>query len=122
MRSHYKNMITFVWVRDLERALAFYNGVLGLDRVFEADGWCEIALPGTRNAFLALNRWTRQGDPPLNTFITFGVDALDDFREHLRAHGVETKGDMVELHEHGLRMLKLYDPDGNVLTLAEVEA
>lgn len=121
MRSHYQNMITFVWVRDLQRALSFYQGVLGMDRVFEAAGWCELALPGTRNAFLALNHWTRDGEPPHNGFVTFGVDALDDFREHLRKSGVELKGDVIELHEHGLRMLKFYDPDGNVLTLAEVE-
>ncbi len=120
MNANYKNVISFMWTTDLPKALAFYSDVLGLKKVFESDGWCELSIPGTRNAYLALNVWTREGRPPRNEFVTLGVDDLDIHRERLEYNGVRLKGDVLSFEEQGLRMLKFYDPEGNVITLAEV--
>lgn len=122
MPPTYKNLISFVWSSDLARSLAFYTNVLGLQKVFEADGWIELSIPGTRNAYLALNRWTQVDRAPRNDFLTLGVDDLDALKGALDAAGVRLKGDILELEEQGLRMLKFYDPEGNIITLAEVKA
>jgi len=116
----YKNVVAFLWSTDLERTLAFYEEVLGLRRVYEAHGWVELSIPGTRNAFLALNRWTQDERPPRNDFLTLGVDDLDAARQCLERAGVRFRGEIVALHEQGLRMLKFYDPEGNIITLAEI--
>lgn len=122
MQPTYKNLISFFWTADLARSLAFYTNVLGLRKVFEADGWVELAIPGTRNAYLALNRWTQDERAPRNDFLTLGVDDLDALQAALQEAGVRLKGGVVEFEEQGLRMLKFYDPEGNVITLAEVKA
>lgn len=122
MQPTYKNIISFVWSSDLARALAFYSNVLGLKKVFESDGWVELSIPGTRNAFLAINRWTQDDRAPRNDFLTLGVDDLDAFKDALEAASVRLKGGIIEMEEPGLRMLKFYDPEGNVITLAEVRA
>ncbi len=121
MTPSYRNIISFVWSSDFQKSIVFYRDVLGLNKVFEADGWAELSLPGTPKAFLAINSWTRGGKPPCNEFVTLGVDDLDAFKQHLVANEVRLKGDIWAFHEHGLRMLKFYDPDDNVLTLAEVQ-
>jgi catechol 2,3-dioxygenase-like lactoylglutathione lyase family enzyme len=122
MQATYKNIISFLWTTDTARSLAFYTNVLGLRKVFEADGWVELAIPGTSNAYLALNRWTQDDRAPRNDFLTFGVEGLDTFKRALEDAGVRLKGGIIELEEQGLRMLKFYDPEGNVITLAEVRS
>jgi catechol 2,3-dioxygenase-like lactoylglutathione lyase family enzyme len=121
MQPRYKNIIAFLWAEDFAKAITFYTDVLGLKKVYESDGWCELSVPGTRNAYLAVNRWTRDGKAPRNDFITFGIEGIDEYQEHLAANNVRLKGEMIELDQQGLKMLKFYDPEGNVITLAEVQ-
>ncbi len=121
MQPRYKNIIAFLWAEDFAKAITFYTDVLGLKKVYESDGWCELSIPGTRNAYLAVNRWTRDGKAPRNDFVTFGIEGIEDFQGHLVANNVRFKGEMIELDQQGLKMLKFYDPEGNVITLAEVQ-
>jgi len=120
MNKQYKNMISFVWVKDLDRALAFYTRTLGLNVVLESDGWVELAIPGTAGTYLALNLWKEAGPHPVNEFVTLGVDSLEDYRTGLVADDVHLKGEVVEFPEEGLRMFKFADPDGNILTVSEI--
>ena len=120
MNLSYKNIVAFLWTRDYEASVKFYTEVLGLKVAFEADGWAELSVPGTRNAYLAINRWTRSSAPPVNEFITLGVKNLDEQRTWLASKGVEFKGDIVEF-DQGMRMFKCYDPDANVVAFAEVQ-
>ncbi len=121
MKQMYKNILTFVWTGNMEKAMAFYRDVLGFSVVFESDGWVEFSIPGTQNAFLALNRWAGEGRHPVNEFLTLSVDNLDEFREKLETKRVALQGPVREFPEHGMRMFKFLDPAGNVLTAAEVE-
>ncbi len=121
MKQTYKNILTFVWASDMEKAKAFYTDVLGLSVVFESDGWIEFSIPGTQNAFLALNRWVEKGKHPVNEYLTLSVDNLDEFRKTLETRRVPLEGPVREFPEHGMRMFKFLDPAGNVLTAAEVE-
>lgn len=121
MKQKYKNILTFVWTSNMEKTRAFYTGVLGFSVIFESEGWIELSIPGTQNAFMALNRWVKKDRHPLNEYITLSVGNINDFKETLASKLVPLKGDIREFPEQGLRILKFFDPAGNVLTAAEVE-
>jgi catechol 2,3-dioxygenase-like lactoylglutathione lyase family enzyme len=121
MKHEYKNIISFVWSTNIERSLRFYTEILGFNKGFASDDWIELAIPGLRTGYLALNRWTLDKPIAKNDFITLGVEDLDAFKKHLTASSVQFKGDTTEFYEEGIKMLKFYDPDGNTLTAAEVE-
>lgn len=121
MSQRYKSILSFVWTTDIEKSKAFYSHVLGMHVVFESEGWVEFSIPGTQNAFIALNIWAQKGKHPVNEYLTLSVEGIDDFRRTLEAKDVPLKGEMREFPEQGLRMFKFADPSGNVLTAAEVE-
>ena len=123
MKPTYSHAISFVWVKKWDEALSFYRDVLGLNRVYESDGWVELSLPGLDRTYVALNRWSSPEQAPHNEFFTLGVEDLDAFKRHLESMGVALEGDVVTLRDdrQSLRMLKFFDPDGNVLTAAEAE-
>ena len=120
MNIKYKHAVAFIWSRDIKKTEHFYEGILGFKRAFESDGWIEMAVPGIPNAFVAINKWEKPGTYPANEFLTFGVDNIDTFKAHLLAEEVTLKGDIVEFSEQGLRMLKFYDHDKNIITITEI--
>ncbi len=120
MQPRYKNIISFLWAEDFAKTIAFYTDVLGLEKVYESDGWAELSIPGTRNAYLGVNRWTRDGKAPRNEFVTLGVEGIEEYQELLVSKNVRFEGELIELDQQGLKMLKFYDPESNVITLAEV--
>lgn len=122
MKQKYKNILSFVWTSNIEKSKAFYSDILGMNVVFESDGWVEFSIPGTSNAFLALNKWSENSRHPVNEYITLSIEDLDRFRKTLESKGVSIKGEVREFPEQGLRMFKFFDPSGNVLTAAEVES
>lgn len=119
--KQYKNIITFVWSKDMEKSLSFYTEILGFQQGATSDNWIELAVPGMHSAYFALNKWTREEPVPVNNFITLGVENLDNFKKHLIAENVKMKGE-TEFYEEGVRLLKFLDPDGNTITAAEVES
>jgi catechol 2,3-dioxygenase-like lactoylglutathione lyase family enzyme len=105
-----------VWYRvsDLDAACEFYVTTLGFELVFRDDEhrWAGLAAGG---AELSLSE-ERAGDPD----IVFTLDVPDVVAEadRLRAAGVEV-GTALEI-PGGLRIVDVFDPDGNRLQLAEV--
>ena len=120
MNLVYKHAITYIWSRDIRKTEDFYVNVLGFKKAFESEGWIELAVPGVTNSYIAVNEWKREGTYPVNEFLTFGISDLDSFKAHLVAEEVKLKGDIVEFAEQGMRMLKFYDHDNNILTVSEV--
>jgi len=121
MKPVYKNVIAFLWVKDVNLSIKFYSEILGCKIVFESDGWAELSVPGAPNTFFALNKWAGEGDPPLNNFLTLGIENLNGFREFLESHRVHLQGEIRDFAEQGMRMFKFFDPDSNILTVSEVE-
>ena len=117
----YKNIISFVWSTNMEKSLRFYRDILGLHNVFESQGWIELAVPGLDTGYVALNRWAKTEPPPKNEFITLGVEDLESFKTHLLSNDVELRGDIMQFYEEGVRMLKFFDPDKNIITAAEIQ-
>ena len=104
-----------VWyrVRDLDAGRAFFRDVLGFEEVFVDfdDGWSRLQ-HGAMEIALA------EGDPAESSGVAH-VDVADvkAEAEKLRADGVEV-GVVFELHGQ-IRLVDVFDPDGNRVQLAQ---
>jgi catechol 2,3-dioxygenase len=109
-------------VSDLDRALAFYCGVLGFDLIQRIPGAAFISAGGYHH-HLGLNTWTSRGGPPppRGTTGLYHVAilypsraALADALRRLIAAGIPLDG----ASDHGVsEALYLRDPDGNGVEL-----
>src|SRR5262245_34852258 len=103
-----------VWyrVRDLDAARAFYTGVLGFEEAFaDADGrWMRL-----KRGDMEIALWESQGDEGGVASVT--VPDVRVEADRLREAGVEV-GVVVELHG-AVRILDVFDPDGNRIQLTE---
>jgi catechol 2,3-dioxygenase-like lactoylglutathione lyase family enzyme len=103
-----------VWyqVRDLDVARAFYRDTLGLteDYVDERGRWARL-LRGEMEIVIA------EGEPQEAGVAVVDVEDIKAEAERLRAADVEV-GVVVELHGQ-MRLLDVYDPDGNRVQLAQ---
>jgi catechol 2,3-dioxygenase-like lactoylglutathione lyase family enzyme len=104
-----------VWyrVRDLDAARRFYRERLSFEEVtFDAIGaWAQLR-HGDMQVGLA------QGEPSEDDGVAHvDVDDVKAEAERLRGEGVEV-GTVLEIHGE-MRLLDVYDPDGNRIQLAE---
>ncbi len=110
-------------VADLDRALAFYNGVLGFEVTQRMGTSAAFLSAGGYHHHIGLNTWeSRRGAPPpagttgLYHFAIRYADraALGDALQRLQDAGVPLEG----ASDHGVsEALYLHDPDGNGLEL-----
>ena len=112
-----------LFVRDLERSVAFYRDVIGLPFKLQGDGYVEFATQGARFGLYDRNRLgelTGQGtEPPDHPGgeVVFLVEDVDAEAERLREAGVTIlRGPLDRAWGH--RTLHLEDPDGFVVELA----
>lgn len=107
-------MATRVWyrVRDIDDARGFYTSKLGfIETYFDADGrWAKLER-GSMQIAIA------EGEPEEGGVATVDVDDVKAEAERLRGLDVEV-GTVVELHDE-LRLLDIFDPDGNRIQLVE---
>ena len=100
-------MATRVWyrVRSIDDARGFYTSKLGFEETyFDLErGGMQIALA--------------EGEPEEGGVATVDVENVKAEAERLRGLEVEV-GTVLELHEE-MRLLDVFDPDGNRLQLAE---
>jgi catechol 2,3-dioxygenase-like lactoylglutathione lyase family enzyme len=106
-----------IWyrVQNLSLARAFYVDVLGFTETFVADETAWIALDRDETE-IAL----AEGDPQPEDetgVATIDVQDIKAERQRLEASGVRV-GTVLEL-QGAMRLLDVYDPDGNRLQLAE---
>jgi catechol 2,3-dioxygenase-like lactoylglutathione lyase family enzyme len=105
--------VTRIWyqVRDLDRARAFYTGKLGFTETQAADEWAELER-GEMQIALA------EGEPQLEGPVaSVDVDDVKREAERLRSEEVDV-GTVIELHDE-VRVVDVFDPDGNRLQLVE---
>ena len=109
-------------VADLERALAFYRGVLGFEVMQQRDGAMFVSAGGYHH-HIAFNIWESRGGspPPAGSTGLYHVAilyptraALADALRRLRAANIPLEG----ASDHGVsEALYLRDPDGNGIEL-----
>ena len=105
--------MTLIWYRvtDLDTARAFYTGKLGFTEVEANADWATLERGGMEIALA-------QGEPFVDGPVA-SIDVVDVMAEadHLRDEQVEI-GTVLELHDE-VRIVDVYDPDGNRLQLVE---
>ncbi|SNR49943.1 lactoylglutathione lyase [Haloechinothrix alba] len=112
-----------IWyVRSLDRAVAFYRDVLGLEVRIEGDGYVEFAMDNTKFALFEAAKLGELigrdgGNPPCGE-IGFITDDVDAEAERMRGHGVPILTGPVD-RPWGERTLHVSDPDGNVVEFAQ---
>jgi predicted enzyme related to lactoylglutathione lyase len=101
-------------VTSLDRAITWYQDVLGMTLLYRSDdiAWCELATGVAKvNVGLSENREAGLGG---GATLTFGVTDLEQAKTALDSAGVRQDGPIQEIP--GLvRLLTFYDPDGNAL-------
>ena len=108
--------LVFYWVTDLGRAVAFYEGVLGLRLLRrESDQWAEFDAGGRR--FALHSAAEGQSLTPGGATAVFSVADLDRAKAELSARGVRFghEGDVAGY----ARFASFTDPDGNTVQLIE---
>ena len=99
--------------RDMDRALAFYRDVLGLEVKFRDGGkWCQLAAGETG---LALAAPQEAAPAEAGSVVVFRVGDLDAVRARLAAAGIAIEAER-DMGSHG-RILACRDPEGTVLQL-----
>lgn len=105
----------YYWTHDMDRAVAFYEIVLGLPVSRRAGNeWAEFQVEGIR---LALHGTEEASTPPSGT-VVFRVEDLDEARWALQQRGVVFDGQESEVPGVA-RFTTFHDPDGNLLQLIE---
>jgi catechol 2,3-dioxygenase-like lactoylglutathione lyase family enzyme len=108
-------MAVQVWyqVRDLDAGRAFYTQKLGFQVTYVDDEgrWASLERGEMKIAIA-------EGEPQEESGVaTVDVDDIKAEAERLRGEGIEV-GTVLELHGE-MRLLDVYDPDGNRIQLAE---
>lgn len=108
-------------VADLERSLAFYEAVLGLQVVLDfganktlTGGLCLQTLE-TWRGFLGTDRVAFGGN---DAEIYFEEDSFDAFAERLKALNIQYVHPVKE-HPWGQRAVRFYDPDRHIIEVGE---
>jgi len=112
-----------LFVSDLEKARAFYRGLLGFDEPFTlpaADGAVDIA-------FVKINdrQWIELFNRPTNAegqlnHIALYTDSADRMRDYLASRGV-TVPDRVAKGRTGNKNFTVKDPDGHTVEIVEYQ-
>ena len=104
-----------IWyrVRDLEEARAFYRERLGFEEAYvdEEDRWARLV---RGNVELAIAEGERE---EAEAVLTLDVTDIKQEAEQLRSAGVEV-GTVLEI-PGTIRLLDVFDPDGNRVQLSE---
>ena len=106
-----------IWYRvgDLDAARAFYRDMLGFTEIFvdEQERWASLDRGATEIALGEVAEVPEEEGP----VATIDVDDVKAERERLAEAGVEV-GTVLELHG-AMRLVDVFDPDGNRLQLAQ---
>jgi catechol 2,3-dioxygenase-like lactoylglutathione lyase family enzyme len=107
--------LVYFFVDDMDRAVAFYTDVIGLEVAHRSgDEWAQLAAGSVQLGLHSSAHGARRAGGTL----AFTVNDLDATRAGLVARGVEI-GHEGGGQGGGPRFVEFEDPDGNVLALFE---
>ena len=99
-------------VTNLDRAVEFYQKVLGKEPLFHRDDWAEFELGGQR---LALNKSSSTSG--IGAIVYFLAQPIEGFILRMKELDAVLDGN-IEIHSYG-KLARFQDPDGNILGLYE---
>lgn len=114
----FDQQITFIYSKDLPRAAAFYETVLGFTPVQIQEGGCRIYKTAADGGFLGICR-ERPGrtSNPEGTILCWVTQDVDDWDTRLRAAGITPEGPPARSEAFGVYHLFFRDPDGHLLEI-----
>lgn len=122
MSLSFDQLVTFLYVEDLERSEHFYGDVLALPLVLN-QGAARIYRVGAGNAFLGicLSSEVQQSPPPdrapLGVIVTFVTSDVDSAYSALRAKGVRFEKAPAINTTYNIYNCFFRDPDGYLLEI-----
>ena len=111
--------IVYYFVRDLQRAIRFYEDVLGLKIKFVERDWAEFEPVGGMTLALHAGSHGRQPGGQGGATASFQVDDILAVKDYLEGKGVVLNHPPENLG--GLEFAEFSDPDGNVLGLVQYD-
>jgi predicted enzyme related to lactoylglutathione lyase len=107
----------YYWTTDLDRAVTFYQDVVGLNLIRrDGSNWAEFAAGPIRFALHGTGEL--RPPPPGGATAVFRVDDLDAARTALEARGAAFEEHLGEV-EGFARFASFRDPDGNPVQIIE---
>jgi len=105
-----------VYVKDMERSVAFYRDVMELPLEMESPGWSQFSLGN--GAWLGLHPSREAITPALGWTPGFSVTDIRSTKERLQASGSPITGDYHDIP--GGVVLEFTDPDGHALNASQM--
>jgi len=99
-------------VSNLDKAVEFYQKVLGKEPLFHREDWAEFELGGQK---LALQKSSSPGG--IGATVYFLARPIEGFVFRLKEMDAMLEGN-IEIHSYG-KLARFRDPDGNILGLYE---
>jgi catechol 2,3-dioxygenase-like lactoylglutathione lyase family enzyme len=108
--------LVMIIVSDMERSVAFYRDVLGLQVEYESPAWSQVR---AGDVSIGLHS-TNGGDAPSpgSVVMSFSVDSTEGAVEELRSRGAEI-AEEPKREEFGGYLAVVHDPDGYSIQLLE---
>jgi catechol 2,3-dioxygenase-like lactoylglutathione lyase family enzyme len=112
-------------VADVDRAIEFYTGPLGLEKRTDIPfgdtyRWVEVAPPGAATVIAIAPPGPNGTTGNRETGISLQTDDADAFHARLREAGVDVDAEVSRMGDPIPPMFWLRDPEGNVLLVVEV--
>jgi predicted enzyme related to lactoylglutathione lyase len=113
-----QNPMFILYVRDMNRAVAFYRDLFEMQSTMTTPGWSMLRFGGCT---LALHGIHAGSSAPISRAagLNFEVENLEAVADEVKAAG----GKFGEIREAGggapVRVVEIQDPDGNVLELRQ---
>jgi catechol 2,3-dioxygenase-like lactoylglutathione lyase family enzyme len=120
--SNFIQITPFMHVDDLERALTFFNGILGFETQFRADSYAYVHRETA--GFRILEQHGADGAPPGNQRFAYYIDVRDVdglYAELKPKLDTLPKGDVYGPvdQSYGQRELLVLAPDGNLIAFGQ---
>lgn len=114
------NMLSWIVVKDVKKAIRFYTEVVGLTLREESPeyGWAELSGPEGCRLGIAQECDQMQTKAGTNAVITITVKNLDSARAFFLQKGAHLVGEVMEVPGH-VRMQTFLDADGNMMQIVE---
>lgn len=118
-RKHIDQMVTFIYVSDLERSKNFYEEIMGFSLRLD-QGTCRIVETGQEGGgLLGYCARARNSDPVGNLIITLVTSLVDEWYAYLIEKGVKVSEPPGYNKKFKIYHFFFFDPDGYQLEIQE---
>ena len=121
MASKFSQTVTFLYVKNLPRSLAFYQEALDLEVALVQDGCIILSIDGGSHAFIGLCTCA-ESRPTAGMIFTLVANELDAIHSRLTAHGYTPDGPPRFNERFNITHFFVNDPDGHLIEIQTFHA